>query len=215
MAFATSSPHKKTTYTLTSLLFLFFFLFSIFLFSKRTLEPPISLYRDFFSQTASSSSSSPPPPSNIDSRLSLADPTPPPEQVDSPINQPISLNSQTEPKDFEISVDSVNAEVPAEVEEHPVADNGVGGEIGDDGGDLSVEKLKNCDLYMGTWVRDEEYPIYKPGSCPYVDEAFDCQSNGRCDTEYLKWRWKPDGCDLPRYVFYRFYVLFCFSVMFC
>ncbi|KAF3452692.1 hypothetical protein FNV43_RR03125 [Rhamnella rubrinervis] len=194
MAFATSSPRKKTTYTLTTLLFLFFFLFSIFLVSKQTLEPPIFLYRDFFPKTPSSS-----PPSNIDSRISLADPTPPSERVDSPINQPISLNSQTEPKGFEISVDSVNAEVPAGVEEHPVPDNGVGGEIGDAGGDLVVEKLKNCDLYMGTWVRDEEYPIYKPGSCPYVDEAFDCQSNGRRDAEYLKWRWKPDGCDLPRF----------------
>lgn len=61
--------------------------------------------------------------------------------------------------------------------------------------------MRKCDLYVGTWVRDEEYPIYKPGSCPYVDEAFDCQSNGRHDSEYLKWRWKPDGCDLPRCVF--------------
>ena len=55
-----------------------------------------------------------------------------------------------------------------------------------------------CDLYVGTWVKDEQYPHYKPGSCPYVDEAFDCQSNGRSNSEYLKWRWKPDGCDLPR-----------------
>lgn len=57
---------------------------------------------------------------------------------------------------------------------------------------------QNCNLYMGKWVRDVEYPIYKPGSCPYVDEAFDCQRNGRPDSEYLKWRWKPDGCHLPR-----------------
>ncbi|KAK9099877.1 hypothetical protein Scep_023307 [Stephania cephalantha] len=57
---------------------------------------------------------------------------------------------------------------------------------------------RECHLYTGRWVRDEEYPIYRPGSCPFVDEAFDCQSNGRSDSEYLKWRWKPDGCDLPR-----------------
>ncbi|MBA0816879.1 hypothetical protein Gohar_001495 [Gossypium harknessii] len=56
-----------------------------------------------------------------------------------------------------------------------------------------------CDLYTGTWVKDDDYPIYKPGSCPYVDEAFDCQSNGRPDSDYLRWRWKPDGCDLPRF----------------
>ncbi|KAL3535443.1 hypothetical protein ACH5RR_003904 [Cinchona calisaya] len=58
---------------------------------------------------------------------------------------------------------------------------------------------KSCDFFKGKWVKDEEYPIYRPGSCPYVDEAFDCQSNGRPDSEYLKWRWKPDGCDLPRF----------------
>ncbi|KAJ6355055.1 hypothetical protein OIU77_005614 [Salix suchowensis] len=52
---------------------------------------------------------------------------------------------------------------------------------------------------MGTWVKDEEYPIYEAGSCPYVDEAFDCQGNGRKDSDYLKWRWKPNDCDLPRF----------------
>ncbi|KAK9097421.1 hypothetical protein Sjap_022918 [Stephania japonica] len=63
-------------------------------------------------------------------------------------------------------------------------------------GDVNWGK-RECDLYSGRWVRDEGYPIYRPGSCPFVDEAFDCQSNGRSDSEYLKWRWKPDGCDLP------------------
>jgi len=71
----------------------------------------------------------------------------------------------------------------------------------DDGPDLSVEGLKQCDLYMGSWVKDEEhYPVYRVGSCPYVDEAYDCGNNGRNDSEYTKWRWKPYGCDLPRYV---------------
>ncbi|KAK6159061.1 hypothetical protein DH2020_006375 [Rehmannia glutinosa] len=60
-------------------------------------------------------------------------------------------------------------------------------------------KLRNCDIYKGKWVRDEGYPLYGPGSCPYVDEAFDCQNNGRPDSDYLKWRWKPDECHLPRF----------------
>ncbi|XP_058756096.1 protein trichome birefringence-like 5 [Vicia villosa] len=59
--------------------------------------------------------------------------------------------------------------------------------------------LKGCDLYTGTWVEDENYPIYEPGSCPYVDEAYDCKNNGRNDTRYTQWRWKPYGCDLPRF----------------
>ncbi|XP_068643731.1 protein trichome birefringence-like 5 isoform X2 [Aristolochia californica] len=56
----------------------------------------------------------------------------------------------------------------------------------------------SCDLYTGSWVKDEDYPIYKPDSCPYIDEAFSCHGNGRLDREYMKWRWKPDGCDIPR-----------------
>lgn len=70
---------------------------------------------------------------------------------------------------------------------------------GGDSSSLAGVEVSECDLFMGTWVKDEEYPIYKAGSCPYVDEAFDCQTNGRGDSNYLKWRWKPDGCDLPRF----------------
>ncbi|KAL0359770.1 UNVERIFIED_CONTAM: protein trichome birefringence-like 5 [Sesamum angustifolium] len=62
-----------------------------------------------------------------------------------------------------------------------------------------AEKLGNCDIYKGKWVRDEGYPLYRPGSCPYVDEGFDCLSNGRPDSGFQKWRWKPDDCDLPRF----------------
>ncbi|PKA63915.1 hypothetical protein AXF42_Ash004925 [Apostasia shenzhenica] len=63
------------------------------------------------------------------------------------------------------------------------------------------EAMRNCSLFKGTWVRDEErrYPLYSPGSCPYVEEAFSCQENGRKDDEYLKWRWKPDDCRIPRF----------------
>ncbi|XP_047322189.1 protein trichome birefringence-like 5 [Impatiens glandulifera] len=63
-----------------------------------------------------------------------------------------------------------------------------------------LKTSKDCDLYDGNWVKDEEHhPIYKPGSCPYVDEAFDCQNNGRLDEDYMRWRWKPNGCDLLRF----------------
>ncbi|XP_057421190.1 protein trichome birefringence-like 5 [Lotus japonicus] len=58
---------------------------------------------------------------------------------------------------------------------------------------------KECDLFSGTWVEDQNYPIYQPGSCPYVDEAYDCKINGRTDTRYTKWRWKPYACDLPKF----------------
>ncbi|CAA0809742.1 Protein trichome birefringence-like 5 [Striga hermonthica] len=64
---------------------------------------------------------------------------------------------------------------------------------------VMAEKWRNCDFYQGSWVRDEGYPLYRAGSCPYIDDGFECTNNGRPDSEYLKWRWKPDGCDLPRF----------------
>lgn len=59
------------------------------------------------------------------------------------------------------------------------------------------EKL--CNIFSGKWVVDASYPLYQPGSCPYVDEAFNCQENGRIDMEYLKWRWQPHDCEIPRF----------------
>ncbi|KAJ6912119.1 hypothetical protein NC651_014709 [Populus alba x Populus x berolinensis] len=92
---------------------------------------------------------------------------------------------------------STNVEVSSENKKDPDGDLESGGNLSGNGGDKLMESLKSCDLYKGTWVKDEEYPIYKAGSCPYVDEAFDCQGNGRKDSDYLKWRWKPNDCDLP------------------
>ncbi|XP_076892650.1 protein trichome birefringence-like 5 [Bidens hawaiensis] len=63
----------------------------------------------------------------------------------------------------------------------------------------SVDWGRSCNMHSGKWVRDEEYPVYEPGSCPFVDEAFDCQANGRSDQDYMKWRWQPDQCELPRF----------------
>ncbi|XP_006657213.3 protein trichome birefringence-like 5 [Oryza brachyantha] len=57
-----------------------------------------------------------------------------------------------------------------------------------------------CDLYDGEWVRDEgARPLYAPGTCPYVDEAYACASNGRPDAAYTRWRWAPRRCRLPRF----------------
>ncbi|RWR75269.1 protein trichome birefringence-like protein 5 [Cinnamomum micranthum f. kanehirae] len=58
---------------------------------------------------------------------------------------------------------------------------------------------KSCNLYSGKWVKDNEYPLYGTGSCPFIDEAYSCRENGRKDTEYMKWRWKPWDCELPRF----------------
>ncbi|KAL1349941.1 hypothetical protein HN51_026413 [Arachis hypogaea] len=59
---------------------------------------------------------------------------------------------------------------------------------------------EGCDLYEGKWVIDEFYPLHNASSdCPFIAKGFDCVRNGRPDKKYLKYRWKPNACDLPRF----------------
>lgn len=75
----------------------------------------------------------------------------------------------------------------------------VGNENGGNGVLKEVNLGRKCDLYNGSWVKDEGHPLYQMGSCPYIDDAFTCHDNGRPDSDYTKWRWKPHDCDIPRY----------------
>ncbi|KAF2289109.1 hypothetical protein GH714_028971 [Hevea brasiliensis] len=59
--------------------------------------------------------------------------------------------------------------------------------------------LSSCDIFNGKWVPDDSDPIYQPGSCPFVDDAFNCFKNGRPDMGYLGYRWRPHGCRIPRF----------------
>lgn len=61
-----------------------------------------------------------------------------------------------------------------------------------------MKNLSNCNLFDGNWVRDESYPLYKPGSCSLIDEQFNCFSNGRPDKGFQMLKWKPKACTLPR-----------------
>ncbi|CAN6478355.1 unnamed protein product [Victoria cruziana] len=64
---------------------------------------------------------------------------------------------------------------------------------------IGREKLRTeCDLFDGRWVRDESYPYYPAGSCPYVETPTSCYQNGRPDRNYEKWRWQPHGCNISR-----------------
>ncbi|KAH6819622.1 trichome birefringence-like protein [Perilla frutescens var. frutescens] len=63
---------------------------------------------------------------------------------------------------------------------------------------VKIDDLWGCDLFDGNWVRDESYPLYEPGSCSLIDEQFNCFLNGRPDSDYLKLKWKPNSCTLPR-----------------
>ncbi|CAN6221679.1 unnamed protein product [Urochloa humidicola] len=57
-----------------------------------------------------------------------------------------------------------------------------------------------CDIFKpGEWVPDAEAPYYTNLTCPLIQEHQNCMKYGRPDTGFLKWRWRPAGCDLPRF----------------
>ncbi|KAM0918237.1 hypothetical protein ACQ4PT_008850 [Festuca glaucescens] len=61
-----------------------------------------------------------------------------------------------------------------------------------------IKEMAGCDMFHGNWVRDDSYPLYPGGSCPHIDEPFDCHLNGRPDRAYQKLRWQPSECSIPR-----------------
>lgn len=172
-------------------------LLGILLFSKQSLEPAVSSFTDkflFSTQPQKPLAAAAAPiliraPEIQHSSLDSPPETPSPDGDGSVPSPPMEAHEHTESSPPTIQV-ARKGEKPQEVAE--------GG-----GGNGPVETLGSegkCDLFEGSWAEDEEgrYPLYRPGSCPYVDDAFTCQENGRPDNAYLKWRWKPHGCDLPR-----------------
>ncbi|KAG6534037.1 protein trichome birefringence-like 23 [Zingiber officinale] len=86
----------------------------------------------------------------------------------------------------------------------------------DDGGSLStnlgfsvdeeqvVSKPDRCDLFTGQWIPNPSGPTYTNESCRFIEPPQNCMKNGRHDTGYLFWRWKPHDCDVSPFNAKRF-----------
>ncbi|XP_039116359.1 protein trichome birefringence-like 26 [Dioscorea cayenensis subsp. rotundata] len=58
-------------------------------------------------------------------------------------------------------------------------------------------KKEECDLWVGEWIPSPAEPAYTNETCNLIPPYLNCLNNGRPDTGYLHWRWKPNACDLP------------------
>ncbi|MCO5557373.1 hypothetical protein L7F22_010936 [Adiantum nelumboides] len=55
-----------------------------------------------------------------------------------------------------------------------------------------------CDLSQGEWVPNTGSLPYTSDTCQYIQRSRqNCVRNGRPDSDYLHWKWKPSECELP------------------
>ncbi|KAL9230566.1 hypothetical protein vseg_005903 [Gypsophila vaccaria] len=62
------------------------------------------------------------------------------------------------------------------------------------------EKHKKCELFRGKWVPNlKKTHYYTSQSCKTIPDSKNCFKNGRNDTDFVNWMWKPNECELPKF----------------
>ncbi|KAL7168881.1 hypothetical protein ACSBR2_034000 [Camellia fascicularis] len=70
---------------------------------------------------------------------------------------------------------------------------------------ISLRLGDKCDMSIGKWVPYPKGPAYYTNNSRCViQDAQNCMKYGRPDTEFMKWRWKPEDCELPLFDAARF-----------
>lgn len=61
----------------------------------------------------------------------------------------------------------------------------------------ALDPNNKCDVFRGDWVLSSRGPLYTNDTKCLIDDRQNCIKYGRPDTEFMKWRWKPENCELP------------------
>ncbi|KAH0461584.1 hypothetical protein IEQ34_009159 [Dendrobium chrysotoxum] len=63
---------------------------------------------------------------------------------------------------------------------------------------MALQIEEECDMFNGRWVKEPRGSPYTNESCRTLPELKNCGKYGK-ENGYIYWRWKPDGCDIPRF----------------
>ena len=61
----------------------------------------------------------------------------------------------------------------------------------------AVEDEEKCDIFTGEWIPNPNAPYYTNATCWAIHEHQNCMKYGRPDDGFMKWKWKPEACELP------------------
>ncbi|KAM7277336.1 hypothetical protein ACFE04_019202 [Oxalis oulophora] len=119
------------------------------------------------------------------------------EQLNSPVlvpteqlSQPIDTQTKKQLEE-PWNLDMPNTPVSLPIEQ--------GAQLSNDVRKENVTDKEECDIFDGRWVYDPQENLYPESTCPFINEQFTCQKNGRQDNEYLNWRWEAKGCQIPKF----------------
>ncbi|KAK8955007.1 hypothetical protein KSP39_PZI002804 [Platanthera zijinensis] len=153
------------------------------LYTRLSIRPPLifsfsssssSNHSNSFSSNTSSSNSS-----NLNINLIEKIPSLPPATINHPHNSNYSVSppSAFTPSSSSSSSGVINSSTPVQ--------------------NRGKRSTASCDISKGEWIEDEQAPYYSNMTCGTIQEHQNCMKYGRPDMDFLKWRWKPDGCELP------------------